>query len=340
VRRLVAGLLVVLTIVTGCTRSVVGTALTGSREVSPAAFFAGAVPTYGLPVGPDGIDGLAYLRAIRRIDPCGPLSRDDLAKIGEIGSVGTLFAFNECDVDVKVPGDADRRYASVEVTLTHVDGQPVAFQATGLPVYEAYPGSCDYLVPIDLSRLPGAPPPRVPDRPFVRIGLVADENCGFVQRLVRALAPRLAALHVPLRDALAVYPAEVAERDPCHVLAAVGSQAGLWDVERSRPYECDFTLRRNGSDDMPVQVSLEPQAYDSATETRTRIDRGGIEVLVDQGSCAATTYVGPPLRRKLVGGDFVPTGEVVIRPAVVVDAGIGHCDAATDVAAAAAKFYV
>jgi hypothetical protein len=328
-----------LAIVTGCTRTVGGTAQTGSRDVDPASFFAGAVPTYGVPIGSDGTDALAYLRAVRRIDPCGLLTRDELAKIGEIGSVGTLFAFDECDVDVKVPGETERRYVSVEVTLTQVDGQPVEFQANGLPVYEAYPGSCDYMVPLDLSRLPGAPPPRTPDRPFVRIGLIADGNCGFVQRLVRALAPRIAALHMPLRDALAVYPAQVAEHDPCHVLAAVGGQVGHWEVERSRPYECDFTLRRNGVEDTPVQVSLEPQVYDSATETRTHVDRGGIEVLVDQETCTATTFVGPPLRRKLVGGDFLPTGEVILRPAVVVDAGLGHCDAATDVAAAAAKFY-
>jgi hypothetical protein len=339
VRRLVIGLLAVAALVTGCAESIDGTARLGSRDVDPAAFFAGPVATYGQRVSSDDVDALAYLRAIRRIDPCGLLTREELAKIGEIGSVGTLFAFDECDVDVKVPGEADRRYVSVELTQTHVDGQPVVFKAAGLPVYEAYPGSCDYMVPIDLSRLPGAPAARGVDQPFVRIGLIADGNCEFVQRLVRALAPRLVALHVPLRDAVAAYPAEVAEHDPCHVLAALAGQVGHWDVAHSRPYECDFVLQRIGFDAAPLRVSLEPQSYDMATETRTRLDRDGVEVFVDQGSCTAATFVGPALRRKLVGGSFLPTGEVVIRPAVVVAAGPGHCDAAITVAAAAAKFY-
>jgi hypothetical protein len=45
------------------------------------------------------------------------------------------------------------------------------------------------------------------------------------------------------------------------------------------------------------------------------------------------------MQRKLLGGDFVGTGEVVIRPAVVVDSGGEHCDVVTDVAVTAAKLY-
>jgi hypothetical protein len=45
------------------------------------------------------------------------------------------------------------------------------------------------------------------------------------------------------------------------------------------------------------------------------------------------------MQRKLVGGDFVDGGDVVIRPAVVVDSGGKDCDVVTDVATAAAKLY-
>src|SRR6202030_2508092 len=65
--------------------------------------------------GADDITMLAYLRALRRIDVCGLLTRDALPKVGEIVSVGTLFAFDECDAEVKVSGDSDRRFVSVEV---------------------------------------------------------------------------------------------------------------------------------------------------------------------------------------------------------------------------------
>jgi hypothetical protein len=337
VKRL-AVLLAVL-MVTGCAEPIGGSALAGSRDVDPSVFFAGDVPTYGQPLDTDSTALLAYLRALRRVDPCGLLTADGLAKVGEIGSVGSLFAFNDCDFDVKVPGESERRYVSVDVSLVQLEDQDVEFRAAGLPVYATDPGSCVYMLPLDISRLPGAPPPTGSVRPFVQLGLIPGGDCNFVKRLVQALAPGVAALRVPLRDAVGVYPLEVAEHDPCEVLGALSGRIGSWDVERTRPYRCNFALRRNGLADSSVQVALEPQLYDTSTETRTRVDRGGTELFVAQGSCTTAAFVGPPLRRKLVGGDYVAPRAVVFRPAVVVDAGPEACDEAADVAAAAAKFF-
>ena len=109
-------------------------------------------------------------------------------------------------VDIKVPGEADRHYVSIEVIFYRMAGQPVAFLAGDLPVYETYPGSCDYLLPLNLSLLPGAQPLRQLDQPFVRVGLIAEENCDFAQRLARAIAPTVESLRLPVRDAVAVYP--------------------------------------------------------------------------------------------------------------------------------------
>jgi hypothetical protein len=335
---MVTALLAAALALTGCGHAIEGTAAVGPRDVDPAYFFAGGVPTFGQRVSPDEVTTLAYLRAMRRIDPCGLLTRDAMAKIGEIGSVGTLYAFDECDVDIKVPGDAKRRYASVEVILNRLVGQRVAFLAGGLPAYESYPGSCDYLLPLNLSLLPGAKPLRRPDQPFVRVGLITEENCDFAQRLARAIAPTVESLRLPVRDAVAVYPSALAERDPCQVVSVVGADVEWWDVIRSRPYECNFGISLGG-DVMPIQVSLEPKMYDLATETRQHRERDGIELLIDQTFCSAVAFVGAPMQRKLVGGDFVDTGDVVIRPAVVLDSGGEDCDVVTDVATAAAKLY-
>ncbi len=334
---LVTALLAAVLALSGCSRGIEGSAAMGPREVDPSYFFAGEVPTYGQRVNTDDLTKLAYLRAMRRIDPCGLLTREALAKVGEIGSVGTLFALDECDVDVKVPGENDRRYASIEAVLTQISA-PVAFLAGGLPAYESFPGSCNYLLPLNLSLLPGAQPLRSPDQPFVRIGLIGDEDCGFAQRLVHAVAPRLESLQLPVRDAVAAYPVALAERDPCQVLSVLAGEVDRWDIGQSRPYECNFAVKRRG-DVVPVQLSLEPQLFDMTTETREHRDRDGVEIFVDQSYCSAVAFLGPQMQRKLLGGDFVGTGEVVIRPAVVVDSGGEHCEIVADVATAAAKLY-
>jgi hypothetical protein len=335
-RRLVAALLAITLALSGCSRGIEGSATMGPRDVDPAYFFAGEVPTYGQDVGVGDRAALAYLRAMRRIDPCGLVTRDALAKIGEIGSVGTLFAFDECDVDIKVSGESDRRYASIEVILAHI-GEPVAFLAGDLPVYESYPGSCDYLMPLNLSLLPGAQPLRIADQPFVQVGLIAESDCDLTQRLVRAIAPRVESLRLPVRDAVATYPAAIAERDPCQVLSVLGAEVDDWDVA-SLPYECDFSLKRHG-DVVPIHMSLKPRLYDMTTEIHDRRGRDGVEIFVDDMACTALAFLGAPMRRKLFGGDFVGTGEVVIRPAVAVDGGGQHCDVVADVAAAAARLY-
>jgi hypothetical protein len=334
----VTALLTAALMLTGCSRTLEGTAAMGPREVDAAYFFAGDVPTYGQRLNPDEVTTLAYLRAMRRIDPCGLLTRDSLAKTGEIGSVGTLYALNECDVDIKVPGEAHHRYASIEVILNRMVGQPVAFLAGGLPVYESYPGSCDYLLPLNLSLLPGAQPLRQPDQPFVRVGLIAEENCDLAQRLARAIAPAVESPWLPVRDAVAVYPSPLAERDPCQVLSVVAAEVERWDVTRSRPYNCNFGISR-GNDVVPIQVSLQPKMYDISTETRQQRNRDGVALFIDLRYCSAVAFVGTPMRRKLLGGDFVGTGEIVIRPAIVVESGGAHCDVVTDVATAAAKLY-
>jgi hypothetical protein len=334
---LAALLLATVLALTACNRGIEGSAATGPRDVDPSYFFAGEVPTYGQRVNAGDLTRLAYLRAMRRIDPCGLLTRESLARVGEIGSVGTLFALDECDVDVKVPGEADRRYASVEVILTAIS-VPVAFLAGGLPAYESFPGSCNYLLPLNLSLLLGAQPLRTPDQPFVRVGLIGDEDCEFARRLVRAVAPRLESLQLPVRDAVSAYPVALAERDPCQVLSVLDGEVDRWDIGRSRPYECNFAVKRRG-DDVPVQVSLEPQLFDMTAETRERRDQEGVEIFVDQTYCSAVAFLGPQMQRKLLGGDFVGTGEVVIRPAVVVDSHGEHCAIVADVATAAAKLY-
>jgi hypothetical protein len=90
VKWLVAGLTAAVLVLAGCGDYVGGDAKAGSRAGDPAFFFAGDVPIYGQTVSNNDKIALAYMRAIRRIDPCGFADRQALAKIGEIASLGTL----------------------------------------------------------------------------------------------------------------------------------------------------------------------------------------------------------------------------------------------------------
>lgn len=318
--RAVVTALVALMVLTGCARAIGGSPRAGDYDA--AYFFAGDVPTYGQTVGPDDVTRLAYLRALRRVDPCGLLTHDIMAKIGEMGSVGTLFAFNECDVDVKVAGEASRWFLGIQLELARVDA-----------VHETSPGSCEYLMPLPLSRLPGARPLPGPEQPAVRIGLISQHNCILVEKVVHALEPRLASLHLPIRDAVGAYPAPLAERDPCQLQSAL--KAATWDVGASQPYLCALALR----DGTPVHVALQPELFDPETDTRALRSRDGVEVFVDTAGCAATAFVGPQMQRKLVGGDYVRSTDVVIRPAVTVGSAAPHCDVATDGAVTAVTLF-
>jgi hypothetical protein len=321
----------------GCAREVPGRPGVGPRDADPAYFFAGDVATYGQPVSPDGKAMLAYLRAMRRIDVCGLLNRD---MVGEINSVSTLYAFNECDADVKVSGVAGRRFVTVEVVMTVVPGNVVAFRVGGTPVFEDASDGCGYAIPLDLSRLPGAGPLRMPRQPFVRVGMLDDGDCGIAKRTADAIAGRLLTTPLPVRDGAAIYPVVLAERDPCEVLGVLGAEVDHWDIAIAQPHDCHFGFWRPAmSERASLEVQLQPVLMDTISDGRELQRRDGIEFYLDRSRCIAVSIVGPPMQKREVGGRFVDVHNVVVRPAVVVDGGGDNCDAVTDLAARAAKLY-
>ena len=88
-----------------------------------------------------------------------------------------------------------------------------------------------------------------------------------------------------------------------------------------------------------MQLALEPKIVDLVTAGAEHRDRDGADVSLDQMFCSAMVFVGPPMQRRLPGGDFVDVADVVIRPAVVVDSGTGDCEPVVDVAGTAAKLF-
>ncbi|GAS99531.1 uncharacterized protein RMCC_6496 [Mycolicibacterium canariasense] len=279
-------------------------------------FFAGSVPTYGHPVSPAEHNRLAYLRALRRVDPCGLLTRESLAKIGEIGAVGTMFAFDECDVDIKMAGATARRYISVAVELSTLDH-----------------AACQYVAPLLLSRLPGAPPLPGPVQPVLRITPITDQPCDFADTVGRSTGPLPEADRPPIRDGVGVYPVRLAERDPCEIVPTLSS--ARWDIGASRAHMCALTL----TDGTAIRLTLQPQLFEPESDNRLRQSRDGVVAFVDTQLCAASVFLGPPMLRKLLGGDYLQPGDVVIRPAVTVESTPPRCGTVTGIAVAAAKLF-
>lgn len=327
-------------VLTGCSRLVGGEAAVGSREVDQAEFFAGEVPLYGQQVSADDRTALAYLRAMRRIDVCGLATRDALAKIGEIISLGTFFDFNECNIEFKVSGVSAEQFATVALVMSRTPMGTAAFRVGGTPVYPTGSGLCDYLSPLPLKRLPDAQPLHTPDRPYTEVKLYGRKDCGLAQRIAATLAAQLATAPLPTRDGLATYSPALAERDPCEVLSVLSDDVDGWNIADAQPYECLFDLRVSGlSEPTSLRVRLTPQVVDSAADRGQRRELEGVELYIDPLSCSATSFVGAPMERNVVGGGSGAPLDVVVRPAVVVDGDTNDCNVFADVAVAAAHVY-
>src|SRR6185312_14775154 len=207
--------------------------------------------------------------------------------------------FNSCDAELKISGVDARRVVSVTVesTVTEVNG-------------------CDVVVPLQLDRLPGAPAVPATVHPSVKVEMIAAPDCDLTRRIADALTTRLAK-PLPPRDAAAVYPARLAERDPCEVLSVL-RDVTAWEIAGSAPYECRFTRG-----DVGVRMKLQPQLAD-----------------VSLGRCAAIEFVGEPMKRRVIGVGYVDPVGVVIKPAVVAEeVGGTECKTVEDVMIQAASLY-
>jgi hypothetical protein len=332
-----ACLLAVLLLVTACGQAVGGSARRGPQAVDPGFFFAGPVAVFGRTLSPVDTATLTYLRALRRIDVCGLVNRNTVGKVGETNWYGTLFAFDECDAAVKVPGRAVPEYLSVQVAWERPAGRP-AFTAAGLPVHETSPGSCEFLLPLGLAKLPGAPPLTSDNQPVVKTSVIGGGDCPLARRTTVALAEWLERRPPPVRDAAAAYPIRLAEQDPCAVLAVIGGEVTRWDVERGAPYQCVFDVKR-GVQPMSVEVSLAPKVGNMIIDGRERRDIDGVLVYVDRAFCSAGSIVGPQMQRRLAAGGYEDPPDTVIVPTVTVDSGGADCDTVARITAEAAKLY-
>lgn len=232
-----------------CTQAVTGSPGIGVNPPAPGSLFDGDLPAYGQTWSADDNAKRAYVRALRRIDPCGlaeklqaPGSLDQIT--GDIGS---------CNARWKIPGQKNHLFVSVRPDLEDVSHDVVAFRVGDTPVYSFEEGGCSFSVPIAIDKLSGAPAPPKRLKPVLAV-LVTDPEgakCAMAQDILKS-AVAVSPTEYPVRSAVSAYPIPLAERDPCEIL---GDYPGL--LARSDlggfggPFVCTFMLR-----DSPLSYRL------------------------------------------------------------------------------------
>ncbi|MUM19719.1 hypothetical protein FZI91_21825 [Mycobacterium sp. CBMA271] len=266
--------------------------------------FAGGVPTYGQTVSEDVTTQLAYLRALRRIDPCGlVLALKDVGAPTYIsGDVGGCFG------SIKVAGIANPSSVGLSLLWGDPSLDKPEFTVGQTPVYHS-PGTCLFEFPIALDKLPNAPKLKGPRKPMLRVVVVdgsrsaMSTNCKVARPVINVLVAMNPA-ELPVRDALGAYPIKIAERDPCEILAEYPGRArGLRPSLFGDPFSCRFSLQ--GSD---TQYELTFRAGVDPPSKLRRDVRDGIEYFHGENSsgsvtgCTSMVRLGKPLYARDVPG--------------------------------------
>lgn len=293
-------LLVPLLAIAGCARVVSGRATGRLPALTGQTLFAGDVPTYGQAFTEKETTLLAYLRALRRIDPCGLLLM--LKDIGApeyiSGDVGGCFG------SIKVTGTAGPSSVGLSLMLGEYSREKPEFTVDETPVYHSA-GTCLYEFPIELGKLPKAPTLKGVRVPALRAVVVDGTrsalapNCKMAQPVIGVLA-KLSPADMPVRDALSAYPIKIAERDPCEILAAYpGRVSELKSSLFGDPFSCRFAMRDS---DTQFELSIRT-GVDPPSRLREEI-RDGIEYFhgQDNNMCTSMVRLGKPLYARDVPG--------------------------------------
>lgn len=314
--------LAILLAATGCTRTLAGQARGSEPAPGADSFFHGDQPDYGQKLSAQEKATLTYARALRRVDPCG-----FAAGLKEYGDPGQVVGdFQLCYASVKVTGDPGLTEVSYEYSMQDKRAAPESFRVGSVPVYETGE-ECEYEVPLELERLPGAPPsPTLQAVLSVSAYLYgsdeySDPDCRLAKQVVTAIAKQLPA-GLPARSALSAYPIKLAERDPCEILGEYPGKAHEVSIDLlGDPFGCDFALSDSGID-YTVQLT---SSVDDFPDEYTRSTRDGVTYFHNEDpshltGCHALALVGDPLYPKDIGGGAMTTDVEAYSPAVVASA--------------------
>lgn len=277
-----------------------GSAKGGSPALTGASLFVGEVATYGQTFTETQMTLLAYLRALRRIDPCGLLLmlKDIGAPTYISGDVGGCFG------SIKVTGTASPSSVGLSLVLGDYSRERPEFTIGGAPVFHTV-GTCLYEFPIALNKLPNAPVLKGTRVSALRVVVVDGArgvpapNCKMAQPVIGVLAT-LNPADMPVREALSAYPIKIAERDPCEILDEYpGRVDDLRPSLFGDPFSCRFSLKDSDTQfEFTIRTGVDPPS-----RLHEEI-RDGVEYFhgQDGSMCTSMVRLGKPLYARDVPG--------------------------------------
>lgn len=290
--------------IAGCTNIVSGTATGRLPAPTGQTLFAGDVPRYGQTLTDEQTTMLAYMRALRRIDPCGlVLALNEIGAPTYIsGDVGGCFG------SIKVAGTANPSSVGLSLVLGDSSLEKPEFTVGETPVYHT-PNTCAFEFPMALAKLPNAPKLKGPRMPVLRVVVVdgarsaLSTDCKMAQPVINALL-KMNPADLPVRDALGAYPIKIAERDPCEILEEYPGRArDLRPSLLGDPFACRFSLQDG---DAWYELSFRA-GVDPPSKLRADI-RDGVEYFHGEDhngsitACTSMVRLGKPLYARDVPG--------------------------------------
>ncbi|GAB2636179.1 hypothetical protein [Nocardia goodfellowii] len=267
-------------LLTGCTNLVSGTPAPEAAARAPVT-----IGDYGLDLTPRQRGELQAAAVIRTVDPCGFVSRAQLAEYGQVAQVAPYLSPESCQVRIH---SGPARAETIRIVLNvrapsaatdhPVDGGTVLREKE--PVADE---ECELIVPMRLpaAGVGGDSASMFTDYVRVTADSFRGDNCAPAGDVAAKVLVAARDLKVPLRRyAVGILPG--ADYDPC---ALLGRLPAGWSAARltavSSPYECAFYARKDAVEQY-FAVRLEVDQADAPASSRT--------TTVDLNGRPATSY--------------------------------------------------
>lgn len=204
-----------------------------ARRADPSAFFAGELPAYAHDLDGASRSTLLVLRAIRRVDPCGLVPKDDLAKSApSLTGTAPGGAPDTCKLSFEDDGPGEWFEVGLVPEADRSSGEEY-FEVDGQAVYQGRSddlAACSFFFDTGLAKYPGAPRD-VPDAKIQVRAYRHDNPCGLATAVATAIVKAKSA-GLPARAGAE----KILDQDPCAVVA--GAEQAKVDFADTTAYRC------------------------------------------------------------------------------------------------------